>query len=119
MAALTVSAACAAPKFLAHQAAWVVSAEGPSRVCMLAPAKKLSLVATETYPSVYCGRGDGRSAKGKRRKGSFGNSRPKPERNVNRLGLGPTPLPANRPPRRNELEDNEYIHIDIDEAFLR
>ncbi len=67
------------------------------------------------YPLVMCGRGDKRTAKGKRFRGSFGNSRPKDS--TKSRGLAVTPMPP-RPKKKDELEDGEYIHIDIDEILL-
>ncbi|CAI8601052.1 unnamed protein product [Vicia faba] len=63
-----------------------------------------------TTPSVYCGRGDKKTAKGKRFKHSFGNSRP---RNKNK-GRGPPRIYA--PPdstKKDKLEDDEVLNIDI------
>ncbi|XP_024544620.1 30S ribosomal protein S31, chloroplastic-like [Selaginella moellendorffii] len=55
------------------------------------PAQLACVPSISCYPSVYCGRGDKRTAKGKRFRHSFGNSRPR-KRNKGR-GLPPTPLP--------------------------
>ncbi|CAM6129805.1 unnamed protein product [Calypogeia fissa] len=68
----------------------------------------------EQYPSVRCGRGDKRTAKGKRFKGSFGNARPR-KSNKSR-GLGITPLPP-RPPKQ-EIEKDDFIQVDIDESLF-
>ncbi|CAK8574864.1 unnamed protein product [Lathyrus sativus] len=65
-----------------------------------------------TTPSVYCGRGDRKTAKGKRFIHSFGNARP---RNKNK-GRGPPRIYA--PPdlsKKETLEDKEVIEITIQE----
>lgn len=69
------------------------------------------------YPTVRCGRGDMRTAKGKRTRGSHGNSRPKPSKGVKTTGLQPAALPVNRPKRKDLLDDTEYVHIDLDEGL--
>ncbi|KAL3701758.1 hypothetical protein R1sor_019780 [Riccia sorocarpa] len=67
------------------------------------------------YPAVRCGRGDSRTAKGKRFKGSFGNARPKDSSKGK--GLAITPLPP-RPPKKDEFDDGEFIQIDLDETLF-
>eukprot|EP00270_Netrium_digitus_P019762 TRINITY_DN788_c0_g1_i2.p1 TRINITY_DN788_c0_g1~~TRINITY_DN788_c0_g1_i2.p1 ORF type:complete len:127 (-),score=22.15 TRINITY_DN788_c0_g1_i2:186-566(-) len=66
---------------------------------------------------VWCGRGDKRTAKGKRVRGSFGNCRPKARTGRSTLGLPLTPLPPG-PPRKKEEENVEYVHIEIDETLF-
>eukprot|EP00850_Spirogloea_muscicola_P017036 SM000142S00550 [mRNA] locus=s142:234189:235152:- [translate_table: standard] len=73
--------------------------------------------APQLHLAVRCGRGDMRTAKGKRTRGSFGNSRPKARNGRAKLGLPPTPLPP-RPPKKDEADSNEYIPVDIDESML-
>ncbi|GMY25548.1 30S ribosomal protein S31, chloroplastic [Fagus crenata] len=68
-----------------------------------------------TVPSVYCGRGDRKTARGKRFNHSFGNARP---RNKNK-GRGPPKVPVTpSPPRKDKFEDDEVIKIEIDESLL-
>ncbi|XP_059428098.1 small ribosomal subunit protein bTHXc [Corylus avellana] len=70
--------------------------------------------APSTVPSVYCGRGDRKTARGKRFNHSFGNARP---RNKNK-GRGPPKAPvAPAPPKKDRFEDDQIIKIDIDESF--
>ncbi|CAI5958807.1 unnamed protein product [Closterium sp. NIES-65] len=71
------------------------------------------------FPQVYCGRGDKRTAKGKRTRGSFGNCRPKSSKGKSRLGLPLTPVPAGSGYRKRLEDDTEYIHIDLDEEINR
>lgn len=68
-----------------------------------------------SVPLVYCGRGDKKTAKGKRFNHSFGNARPRNKKK----GRGPprvTAPPA--PPRKDRFEDNEVIKIEIDESLF-
>lgn len=67
------------------------------------------------YPTIVCGRGDKRTAKGKRARGSFGNCRPKDSSKSS--GLAVTPMPP-RPKKKDEFDDGEYIHVDIDETLF-
>ncbi|KAH9672832.1 30S ribosomal protein S31 [Citrus sinensis] len=77
----------------------------------------LSLPSTPSpsIPYVYCGRGDKKTAKGKRFNHSFGNARPRDKKK----GRGPprvTAPPA--PPRKDRFDDGEKIHIDLDESLF-
>ncbi|RWR90544.1 30S ribosomal protein S31, chloroplastic [Cinnamomum micranthum f. kanehirae] len=69
----------------------------------------------QTIPSIYCGRGDRKTAKGKRFNHSFGNSRPK---NKNK-GRGPPrpPMPPSQP-RKDKYDDGEVVKIEIDESLF-
>ncbi|MCL7031948.1 hypothetical protein MKW94_015442 [Papaver nudicaule] len=70
-----------------------------------------------SLPLVYCGRGDKKTAKGKRFNHSFGNARP---RNKNK-GRGPPRVPvapSTSPPKKDKYDDNEKIKIDIDESLF-
>ncbi|XP_020252378.1 30S ribosomal protein S31, chloroplastic isoform X2 [Asparagus officinalis] len=92
-----------------------------------ADESSLSLAATslsvaslqDALPSsslgVYCGRGDKKTAKGKRFRHSFGNCRP---RNKKR-GRGPprAPMPPS-PPKKDKFDDGEIVKIDIDESLF-
>ena len=72
-----------------------------------------SVSSVVSLPAIVCGRGDKRTAKGKRARGSFGNSRHK---DANKgTGLAVTPLP---PRPKKDTEDTEYIHVDIDETLF-
>eukprot|EP00245_Coleochaete_scutata_P006142 TRINITY_DN20316_c0_g1_i1.p1 TRINITY_DN20316_c0_g1~~TRINITY_DN20316_c0_g1_i1.p1 ORF type:complete len:126 (-),score=17.63 TRINITY_DN20316_c0_g1_i1:257-634(-) len=66
------------------------------------------------YPLVTCGRGDKRTPKGKRFRHSYGLCRPRKGKNA---GLPPTPIPA-RPPKKDELDDGEFVQIDLDESLF-
>ncbi|XP_015950284.1 30S ribosomal protein S31, chloroplastic [Arachis duranensis] len=75
--------------------------------------------ATSSSPSpipyVYCGRGDKKTAKGKRFNHSFGNARPRDKKK----GRGPPRLfspPA--PTKKDRFEDNEVVKIEIDESLF-
>lgn len=73
-----------------------------------------SSVSLCRLPAIVCGRGDKRTAKGKRARGSFGNCRPKdPSKGT---GLAITPLPPR--PKKDDSADTEYIHVDIDESLF-
>ncbi|KAH7281017.1 hypothetical protein KP509_36G025700 [Ceratopteris richardii] len=79
-------------------------------------ALKLSSSSLSAYPLVTCGRGDKRTAKGKRFLGSYGNSRPrKPHKG---RGLPEVPLPP-RPPRKDPLDDGEFVDIVIDDNLFK
>ncbi|XP_022643272.1 30S ribosomal protein S31, chloroplastic [Vigna radiata var. radiata] len=74
----------------------------------------LSLSASPT-PSVYCGRGDRKTAKGKRFAHSFGNARPKDKKK----GRGPPRIYAPpTPSKKDRFEDNEVVKIEIDESLF-
>ncbi|XP_010505428.1 PREDICTED: 30S ribosomal protein S31, chloroplastic-like [Camelina sativa] len=75
----------------------------------------LSASSPSSIPLVYCGRGDRKTAKGKRFNHSFGNARP---RNKNK-GRGPERVPVPpAPPRKDKFENDEKIKIDIDESLF-
>ncbi|KAG9453960.1 hypothetical protein H6P81_006864 [Aristolochia fimbriata] len=77
----------------------------------------LSMTATSPLPqlSVYCGRGDKKTARGKRFKHSFGNARPRNKKK----GRGPprVPVPPG-PPRKDKFDDGEIVKIEIDESLF-
>ncbi|PTB85920.1 30S ribosomal protein THX [cyanobacterium G8-9] len=69
----------------------------------------------QLLPLVYCGRGDRKTAKGKRFAHSYGNARPRNKKK----GRGPPRVavpPA--PPRKDKFDDGEIIKIDIDESLF-
>ncbi|KAK9986069.1 hypothetical protein SO802_031020 [Lithocarpus litseifolius] len=73
----------------------------------------VSTVTSPTVPSVYCGRGDRKTARGKRFNHSFGNARP---RDKNK-GRGPPKVPVTpAPPRKDKFEDDTIVKIEIDES---
>jgi 30S ribosomal protein S31 len=75
----------------------------------------LSTSSSSSIPLVYCGRGDRKTAKGKRFNHSFGNARP---RNKSK-GRGPERVPVPpAPPRKDKFENDEKIKIDIDESLF-
>ncbi|XP_057459134.1 30S ribosomal protein S31, chloroplastic [Lotus japonicus] len=78
----------------------------------------LSTSATSSIsptPSVYCGRGDRKTERGKRFNHSFGNARPKDKKK----GRGPPRLYAPpAPTKKDKFEDNEVVKIDIDESLF-
>ncbi|KAG0463802.1 hypothetical protein HPP92_019871 [Vanilla planifolia] len=75
----------------------------------------LSASTPEETPSVYCGRGDKKTAKGKRFKHSFGNARP---RNKNK-GRGPPRIPVPpSPPKKVPLDDEETMEIEVDDSDI-
>ncbi|KAK7286897.1 hypothetical protein RJT34_22241 [Clitoria ternatea] len=65
-------------------------------------------------PSVYCGRGDRKTERGKRFNHSFGNARPKDKKK----GRGPPRLHAPPAPKKDRFEDNEVVKIEIDESLF-
>ncbi|OMO97532.1 30S ribosomal protein S31, chloroplastic-like protein [Corchorus olitorius] len=75
-------------------------------------------VSNSSSPStlyVYCGRGDKKTAKGKRFNHSFGNARPRNKKK----GRGPprVPVPPS-PPRKDKFDDDEKITIELDESLF-
>ncbi|XP_011084923.1 30S ribosomal protein S31, chloroplastic [Sesamum indicum] len=82
------------------------------------PASATSLSAaasTPTLPLIYCGRGDKKTARGKRFNHSFGNARPKDKKK----GRGPPRVPAPPlPPRKDKYDDGEVVKIEIDESLF-
>ncbi|KAL0359188.1 UNVERIFIED_CONTAM: Anthranilate synthase alpha subunit, chloroplastic [Sesamum angustifolium] len=66
-------------------------------------------------PLIYCGRGDKKTARGKRFNHSFGNARPKDKKK----GRGPPRVPAPPlPPRKDKYDDGEVVKIEIDESLF-
>ncbi|XP_059628009.1 small ribosomal subunit protein bTHXc-like [Cornus florida] len=86
-----------------------------SSVGISVPTSSISLSTSASLPLIYCGRGDKKTAKGKRFNHSFGNARP---RNKNK-GRGPPRVsvpPA--PPKKDRFDDDEVVKIDIDESLF-
>ncbi|XP_078436488.1 plastid-specific ribosomal protein 4 [Wolffia australiana] len=70
--------------------------------------------SSSSLPLVYCGRGDRKTAKGKRFSHSFGNARP---RNKNK-GSGPPRVAAPpAPQKKDKFDDGEIVKIVIDESL--
>ncbi|KAK9289297.1 hypothetical protein L1049_007452 [Liquidambar formosana] len=70
---------------------------------------------TSSIPLVYCGRGDRKTAKGKRFNHSFGNARP----GNKKKGRGPPRVPVPpAPPRKDKFDDDEIVKIEIDESLF-
>ncbi|KAK3014882.1 hypothetical protein RJ639_008454 [Escallonia herrerae] len=79
------------------------------------PSLSLSPLSPPSFPSVYCGRGDKKTAKGKRFNHSFGNARP---RNKSK-GRGPPRVPVPpAPPKKDKFDDGEVVKIEIDESLF-
>ncbi|KAH0458148.1 hypothetical protein IEQ34_013463 [Dendrobium chrysotoxum] len=79
----------------------------------------LSASSTASVPPplhlVYCGRGDKKTAKGKRFKHSYGNARPR----TKKKGRGPPRIPVPpSPPRKDRFDDGEKVKIVIDESLF-
>ncbi|ERN09755.1 30S ribosomal protein S31, chloroplastic [Amborella trichopoda] len=79
-------------------------------------SSSLSMASTAPlYPSVFCGRGDRKTAKGKRFSHSFGNARPRNKKK----GRGPPRVPAPPlPPKKDRFDDGEVVKIQIDESIF-
>ncbi|XP_073306239.1 small ribosomal subunit protein bTHXc [Primulina huaijiensis] len=74
-----------------------------------------SASASASFPCIYCGRGDKKTARGKRFNHSFGNARPKDKSK----GRGPPRVAAPPlPPRKDKYDDGEVIKIEIDESLF-
>ncbi|XP_072953837.1 small ribosomal subunit protein bTHXc [Typha angustifolia] len=81
-----------------------------SSLSFSAPLSPLPLPLT-----VYCGRGDKKTAKGKRFKHSFGNARPRNKKK----GRGPPRVPAPpSPPKKDRFDDGEVVKIELDESLF-
>ncbi|KAL6980682.1 Ubiquitin-40S ribosomal protein S31 [Sarracenia purpurea var. burkii] len=87
-------------------------------VGVLLPNTTISFSNSATSPSlplVYCGRGDKKTAKGKRFNHSFGNARPRNKKK----GRGPPRAPAPpSPPKKDRFDDGEKVKIEIDESLF-
>ncbi|KAI3748808.1 hypothetical protein L6452_12163 [Arctium lappa] len=70
---------------------------------------------TSISPLIYCGRGDKKTAKGKRFNHSFGNARPRNKKK----GRGPPRVPVPpAPPKKDKFDDGEVVKIEIDESLF-
>ncbi|CAN4095794.1 unnamed protein product [Withania somnifera] len=72
-----------------------------------------SSLTASNLPPIYCGRGDKKTAKGKRFNHSFGNARPRDKKK----GRGP-PRVAAPPaaPKRDPFDDGQVVKIEIHET---
>ncbi|CAK7324333.1 unnamed protein product [Dovyalis caffra] len=86
-----------------------------SQISLCHSTSSLSLsTATTSLPFVYCGRGDRKTARGKRFNHSFGNARPRDKKK----GRGPPRIPVpSSPPKIDKIGDDEVVKIDIDESL--
>uniref|UniRef100_A0A5B7BAM9 30S ribosomal protein S31, chloroplastic n=1 Tax=Davidia involucrata TaxID=16924 RepID=A0A5B7BAM9_DAVIN len=74
-----------------------------------------SSAISPTMPLIYCGRGDKKTAKGKRFNHSFGNARPRDKKK----GRGPPRVPVPpAPPKKDRFGDDEVVKIEIDESLF-
>ncbi|CAH1445368.1 unnamed protein product [Lactuca virosa] len=86
----------------------------PTAIPLASPSYSISLTSS-IQPLIYCGRGDKKTAKGKRFNHSFGNARP---RNKTK-GRGPPRVPVPpAPPRKDRFDDGEVVKIEIDESIF-
>ncbi|KAA8539605.1 hypothetical protein F0562_026297 [Nyssa sinensis] len=68
-----------------------------------------------TMPLIYCGRGDKKTAKGKRFNHSFGNARPRDKKK----GRGPPRVPVPpAPPKKDRFDDDEKFCLFAREALI-
>ncbi|KAL5984417.1 30S ribosomal protein S31 [Asimina triloba] len=65
-------------------------------------------------PAIYCGRGDKKTARGKRFRHSYGNARPRNKKK----GRGPPRASTPPRPRKENPEDNEIEEVEIDESLF-
>ncbi|RVX05978.1 30S ribosomal protein S31, chloroplastic [Vitis vinifera] len=116
MAALILGAPAIAPQSLNLSSRFSFSQSETLAVSFDTRFVSLSISATSPpIPSVYCGRGDKKTAKGKRFNHSFGNARPRNKKK----GRGPprAPIPPS-PPKKDRFEDDEVVKIEIDESLF-
>ncbi|KAL3627729.1 Protein TRIGALACTOSYLDIACYLGLYCEROL 3, chloroplastic [Castilleja foliolosa] len=93
-----------APPIASHS--FTLSPLSKSQTLIQSPLK-LSSVSTPTFPLIYCGRGDRKTARGKRFNHSFGNARPHDKNK----GRGPPRVHAQPlPPRKDKYDDGEGPH---------
>ncbi|KAJ8753760.1 hypothetical protein K2173_000014 [Erythroxylum novogranatense] len=83
--------------------------------CHSTASFSLSATSSPSVPFVYCGRGDKKTAKGKRFNHSFGNARPRDKKK----GRGPPRIPVpSSPPKKESFGDGEVVKIEIDESLF-
>ncbi|KAG5557951.1 hypothetical protein RHGRI_008010 [Rhododendron griersonianum] len=115
MASLLVGAPPMASKSLSLSSTLPFSLS-KSLVSVSLPTRSVSLSTSLASPAprllITCGRGDKKTARGKRFNHSFGNARPRNKKK----GRGPQRVPAPpAPPRKDPFDDGEKIEIELDE----
>ncbi|KAL4556914.1 hypothetical protein LXL04_035080 [Taraxacum kok-saghyz] len=102
----------------------------PTHIPLAASSSSISL-ASSIQPLIYCGRGDKKTAKGKRFNHSFGNVRivieeltwislseqARPRNKTKGRGPPRVPVPP-APPRKDRYDDGEVVKIEIDESIF-
>uniref|UniRef100_A0A1D1ZK81 30S ribosomal protein S31, chloroplastic n=1 Tax=Anthurium amnicola TaxID=1678845 RepID=A0A1D1ZK81_9ARAE len=92
-----------------------LSSSPPSLSVAASPPLLPGEAALPSLPLVYCGRGDKKTAKGKRFNRSFGNARPRDKKK----GRGPPrALVPPSPPKKDRFDDGEIVKIEIDESLF-
>ncbi|KAM1307506.1 hypothetical protein ACFX2H_009751 [Malus domestica] len=118
MASLILGAPPAPPQSLAFSSRISFSHSETLAVSLPSSTVSLSLstASSPPVPSVYCGRGDKKTERGKRFNHSFGNARP---RNKNK-GRGPPRVPVpTAPQKKDKFEDDTIVKVEIDESLVR
>ncbi|KAF2306370.1 hypothetical protein GH714_017164 [Hevea brasiliensis] len=117
MALLTAGALPMTPQRLSTSSRFSSSQSETLGISLLYSTPSLSFSATTSSPPipfVYCGRGDKKTAKGKRFNHSFGNARPRNKKK----GRGPPRIPVpSSPPKTDSFEDDAVVKIEIDESL--
>ncbi|KAL7147847.1 hypothetical protein ABFS83_06G136400 [Erythranthe nasuta] len=117
MASLLLGAPMAAHSFALSPSLSFSKSQSLTHAPSLCSASASSLstsLSAPALPFIHCGRGDKKTAKGKRFNHSFGNARPKDKNK----GRGPPRVPAPPlPPRKDKYDDGSVVKIEIDESF--
>ncbi|GAV68513.1 hypothetical protein CFOL_v3_12016 [Cephalotus follicularis] len=88
---------------------------GPSLRFASSSSSSSITTCSPSIPFVYCGRGDKKTARGKRFNHSFGNARPRDKTK----GRGPPRVPAPpAPPKKDKFDDDTVVKIEIDESLF-
>ncbi|KAI5670512.1 hypothetical protein M9H77_10876 [Catharanthus roseus] len=99
---------------VSQSSAFSFSRSASAAASSLSTSISSSSPASVTLPLIYCGRGDKKTARGKRFNHSFGNARPKDKKK----GRGPPRVPTPpAPPRKDRYDDGEVVKIEIDESL--
>ncbi|KAI3757873.1 hypothetical protein L6452_05416 [Arctium lappa] len=88
-----------------------------SRSCSptVIPLSSSISLTSSIQPLIYCGRGDKKTAKGKRFNHSFGNARPRNKKKDRGPPRVPVPPAA---PRKDRFDDGEVVKIEINESLF-
>ncbi|KAJ9180597.1 hypothetical protein P3X46_008816 [Hevea brasiliensis] len=117
MASLIAGALPMTPQSLKLNSSFSSSQSEALGISLSYSTTSLSLSASTSSPPipfVYCGRGDKKTAKGKRFNHSFGNARPRNKKK----GRGPPRIPVpSSPPQKYSFEDDAVVKIEIDESL--